>query len=154
MNIYITGHKSPDLDSVASAVEYTEFLTKAKRYEGSALIPLIAESANKETEFVFKKFGVDLPKAITELTIDPTDAFILVDHNEQSQRSEKVINEQVIEIIDHHKINVNFTSPVRIDVKPLGSTSSVIYEHYKMYGLKPSKEIMGLMLCAIFHSSI
>ena len=149
MKIYVIGHVSPDLDAVASAVEYAEFLTKSKRYERAQIIPLSAEPANKETHFVFEKFGAKLPQTIEEVTIEPTDAFVLVDHNEETQRSPKVVNEQVIEIVDHHKINVNFTSPVRIDVKPLGSTSSIVYENAEFYGIELSKETKSLILAAV-----
>ena len=104
---------------------------------------------NKETHFVFEKFGINLPKCIDDVTVEPTDAFVLVDHNEETQRSPKVINEQVIEIVDHHKINVNFTSPVRVDVKPLGSTSSIVHETAEFYGIELSKDIKSLILAAV-----
>ena len=51
MKIYITGHVSPDLDTIASTVEYAEFLKKVKRYEGAQIIPVRAGNPNKETEF-------------------------------------------------------------------------------------------------------
>lgn len=154
MKIYVIGHKIPDLDAISSAVEYAEFLKKQKRYEGSEIMAVRAGEPNKETQHIFKKFGVEIPQPLDEYIIDPTDAFILVDHNELDQRHEKVINEQIIEIVDHHKINVNFTSPVRIDVKPLGSTSTVVYEHFEMYGLKPSKETTSLILASILSDTV
>lgn len=149
MNIYVTGHKSPDLDTVASAVVYSEFLTKLKRYEGAKIVPVLPGTPNRETQFVFEKFEVELPKSLEEQKIESSDAFVLVDHNEESQRHEKVVGEQVVEIVDHHKINLSFTTPIRIDVRPLGSTCTVIYEMFEMYGLEPSKKCKGLILAAI-----
>lgn len=149
MNIYTIGHKSPDLDTIAAAVAYAEFIKKSKRYEGAKVIPLRPDEPNKETQFVFEKLGVEMPQHIDDVEIDTTDAFVLCDHNEESQRHEKVPAEQVVEIIDHHKINISFTSPVRIDVKPFGATCSLVYELFDMYGLKPSKETKGLMLAAV-----
>lgn len=154
MKIYITGHVSPDLDAIASAVEYAEFLKKVKRYEGAEIVPVRPGEANKETKFIFESFKIDLPQLLDEITVEPTDAFVLVDHNEESQRHPKVVASQVIEIVDHHKINVNFNSPVRIDVKPLGSTSTVIYEHFEMYGIKPSHEVAGLILSGILSDTV
>lgn len=154
MRIYITGHTTPDLDSVASAFEYAEFLKKSKRYNGSEIIAVRAGEPNRETEYAFKKFGVDMPKSLDEYTIETSDAFILVDHNEESQRHEKVKSEQVIEIVDHHKINVNFSSPVRIDVKPVGCTGTLIHELFNMYGINASRETKALMLCGILSDTV
>ena len=154
MKIYIIGHVSPDLDTIASTVEYAEFLKKVKRYEGAQIIPARAGNPNKETEFVFSLVDIDMPKPLDEYEIEPIDAFILVDHNEESQRHPKVVDEQIIEIVDHHKINVNFNSPVRIDVKPVGCTGTVIYEHFEMYGIEPSHEIAQLMLAAILSDTV
>ena len=149
MKIYIIGHKSPDLDCISSAVEYAEFLKKTKRYDGAEIIPARAGEPNKETMHIFSKFNATMPVFIDSCEIDPEDAFVLVDHNELSQRSQKVVSEQVIEIVDHHKINVDFQAPLRIDVRPLGSTSTLIYELFEMYGLKPSKETLGLIVSSI-----
>lgn len=149
MRIFIVGHKSPDLDAMASTVEYAEFLKKSGRYENAELTPIRAGEPNAETTHIFKKFGAKVPKPIEEFTINETDGFILVDHNEESQRHKSIPSEQVVEIVDHHKINVTFTAPVRIDVKPVGSTSTVIYELFDMYGHKPSEKTLGLILASI-----
>lgn len=149
MNIYITGHKSPDLDSIVSALAYAEFLKKNKTYADAKLIPVRAGEANKETQHIFKKFEAELPESLDTFEIEPIDAFILVDHNEDAQRHEKVVSEQIIEIVDHHKLNVTFAAPLRVDVKPVGSTSTLIAELFDMYDLKPSDKIAKLMLSAI-----
>jgi len=149
MKIYIIGHTSPDLDSIASAMEYTEFLQERGRYEGAQLIPVRPGEPNKETQFVFEKFGVEMPKALDDCEISPEDRFILVDHNEEAQRHNKVTNEQVLEIVDHHKINVNFAFPILIDVQPYGSTSTIIYERFNTQDIAPSKGASGLILASI-----
>jgi manganese-dependent inorganic pyrophosphatase len=149
MRIFIVGHKSPDLDSIASAFEYTEFLKKSKRYEGAEIIPARAGEPNPETIYIFEKFGVEMPKHIEEFTIEETDGVILVDHNEESQRHASIPSEQIIEIVDHHKINVSFIAPVHIDVKPVGATGTVVYELFDMYGHAPSEKTLGLILASI-----
>jgi manganese-dependent inorganic pyrophosphatase len=150
MKIYIIGHKSPDLDAVASTIEYAELLKALNRYENAEFVPCRAGEPNKETEFVFEKFKVDIPKMLSDYVIDEEDdGFILVDHNEESQRADEVINDKVLEIIDHHKLKVNFTSPVRLDVKPVGSTSTVIYEAFEANKIEPSKDTKGLIFASI-----
>ncbi|HXK52645.1 DHH family phosphoesterase [Candidatus Nomurabacteria bacterium] len=149
MRIFVIGHKSPDLDSVAAPVAYAEYLRLIGRYEDAELIAVSAEKANAETEFVFNKFEMPLPKTIEDFEIDASDSFVLVDHSEDSQRSEKVIVENIIEIIDHHKTNVNVPHPIRIDIKPLGSTATLVYEYFKFNSIKPAKGIMGILLSSI-----
>ena len=68
MNIYLIGHKAPDLDSVASTISYKYFLDKTNKYANSTLIPLRAGDVNKETEYIFKKFRIEIPKKIEDIT--------------------------------------------------------------------------------------
>ena len=149
MRIFIIGHKSPDLDAVSSAVEYAQFLEKAQIYKSAQIIPVAAEQVNKEAETILAQFNVKIPKVIGDYKIADEDRFILVDHNEESQRAQQVDNEKVLEIVDHHKINISFTSPLKIDVRPVGSTSTIIYELFEAKSIKPSKEIASLILAAI-----
>ena len=149
MKIYITGHKSPDLDSIAAAVVYAEFLKESKRYPDAEIIPVAAGEINAETRMIFEKYGIEKPKVLDEYEVDSEDNFILVDHNEESQRHELVNTDKILEIVDHHKSNITFTNPVRIDLKPVGSTCAIIAEHYEMYKITPSKKIAELMLAAI-----
>ncbi len=81
--------------------------------------------------------------------LKPEDRVILIDHNEEDQRMPGLENEKVIEIVDHHKIKINFSSPLRIDVRPLGSVSSVIYENFVKENVEPSKKIASLILASI-----
>jgi manganese-dependent inorganic pyrophosphatase len=154
MKVYVIGHKSPDLDAIASAVQYAEFLKQSKRYDGAEIIAARAGEPNAETKYIFGKFGVSLPPLMDELPVSETDAFVLVDHNELTQRHEKVVAEQVTEIVDHHKVNVNFVSPVRIDVKPIGSTSSLVHELFEMYGIEPKESTLKLMLAGILSDTV
>jgi len=154
MKIYIKGHISPDLDSVASAYTYAEYLKKLNRYPNAEIIPIRVGEANNETVFIFKKFNIDLPKHIEDYKVEPTDKFILVDHNEESQRHETIKPEQILEIVDHHKLNAIFTAPVRIDIKPVGCTNTIVEELFYIYRLTPSIETKALMLSAILSDTV
>ncbi|HLB51983.1 hypothetical protein A3F07_03365 [candidate division WWE3 bacterium RIFCSPHIGHO2_12_FULL_38_15] len=154
MKIYVIGHKPSDLDSVASAVEYTEFLQRSNKYKDSELVAAVAGPPNKETQFVFQKFNVDLPVNIDDVTIGPDDHFILVDHNEFDQRSEKVDNEKILGIVDHHKMKVDFKRAIKIDLRPLGSTSTIIYEEFESAGIKPTNKTLALILSSILSDCV
>lgn len=154
MNIYLTGHTKPDLDSVATPIVYAEFLRKIKRYEDANLIPVLSGGINNETKYIFNEIGESVPKFFDEVSLEKQDRIILVDHNEQSQRHEKVSTEQIVEIIDHHSANINFATPIRIDIKPLGSSSTVVYEHFETYSIEPREVAQKLMLAAILSDTV
>ncbi len=154
MKIFVIGHISPDLDTVAAAYVYSKYLTQLNAYPHAQIEPLITEEPNLETKVIFEKFGVKLPKLITQVQIAEEDRFILVDHNEEAQRHPLVKNEHVIEIVDHHKINITFTSPIKIDVRPLASTCTAIHLLYKAHNLPLEKTIELLILAAILSDTV
>lgn len=154
MKIYTIGHLSPDLDTVASAYVYAKLLTDAGIYPQADIIPLVSEDPNLETKTIFSMFKAELPKKISDIEIGEEDRFILVDHNEESQRHSLVVGDRVLEIIDHHKINISFTTPIKIDVRPLASTCSIVHLLYKAHGLKPSRVVEQLILAAILSDTM
>jgi manganese-dependent inorganic pyrophosphatase len=63
---YIVGHKSPDTDSVCSAIAYA----RLKELTGNAnVVPCSAGKLNKETEFVLNYYGVPVPMVLADLHI-------------------------------------------------------------------------------------
>jgi manganese-dependent inorganic pyrophosphatase len=80
---------------------------------------------------------------------------ILVDHNEFGQSADGIEEADILEIIDHHKIGGIQTSyPITFYNKPLGSTSSIVYEQYLLYKIKPDKKILGLLLSGILSDTL
>lgn len=154
MKIYTIGHLSPDLDTVAAAYVYAKFLTDAGVYPDAEIIPLVSEEPNLETKTIFSMFKAELPKKIADIELTDEDKFILVDHNEEAQRHPLVVGDRVLEIIDHHKINISFTTPIKIDVRPLASTCSIVHLLYKAHGTKPSKIVEELILAAILSDTM
>jgi len=55
---------------------------------------------------------------------------------------------------NHHKLNLSFTSPLRIDIRPLGSTSSIIYELFEVLRLIPSDHVSHLILASILSDTV
>ncbi|KKS22173.1 MAG: putative manganese-dependent inorganic pyrophosphatase [candidate division WWE3 bacterium GW2011_GWA1_41_8] len=154
MKIYIIGHTPPDLDTVASTVTYAEYIKKINRYTDREVVPLYSGNLNNETLYIFEKFNVQIPAEIKDVHIAETDNFILVDHNEESQRDPRVNPAKVLEIVDHHKLNINFTSPIRVDVRPLGSTCSIIYELFKTSKIEPEPATANLILASVLSDTV
>lgn len=154
MKNIIVGHKSPDLDAIASAVQYAEFLEKSGKNKNVDVVPARAGEPNAETKYIFERFGITLPENLDNIEVTDEDNFILVDHNEETQRHEKVNPSKITELVDHHKININFAAPLRIDVRPVGSTSTIIYELFETANIEPSKGVLGLMLSGILSDTV
>jgi len=154
MTTYIIGHTKPDTDSVvaAMAMEFLAKNCKNKKYENPMAV--IAEDLNPETKFLFEKFNVEKPRIISSEEIQTEDKVILVDHNEASQRLAGMNNEQIIEIVDHHKMNINFSKPVDILVRTWGCSCSIIYHRMKIQAITPDKTLASLMLAAILSDTV
>ncbi len=142
---YIIGHKNPDTDSVISAIAYANF-------KGDSYVPAILGELNNETKFVLSKFGIKTPILLE--SVSDGDKIILVDHNEGSQTLDGVSDHQIIEILDHHKVNISFSSPIDITTKPYGSTASLITEKFLESKKTITKEIAGLLLSAILSDTV
>ena len=142
------GHKNPDTDTVCSAIAYQDFLTKQNvKAKAFALGDL-----NKETKLVLNKFEVEFPEQISELPRGTE--VILLDHNEEKQAIDNIADLDIVEIIDHHKINLKTDKPIHIFVKPLGSSCSIIAEKYFNEGVDLDKKIAGILLAGIISDTL
>lgn len=56
-NIFITGHRHPDTDSIASAIAYAHL----KRELGQSAIACRLGSVNEETDYILNRFGIENP---------------------------------------------------------------------------------------------
>jgi manganese-dependent inorganic pyrophosphatase len=69
--VYITGHTTPDTDSVCSAIAYAYF--KSQTDKGHLFTPVRAGKLNHETAFVLERFGVPVPAEIDSLVATVSD---------------------------------------------------------------------------------
>ena len=67
--ILVTGHKSPDTDSICSAISYANL----KNQMGFPAQPICAGQANKETSFALKYFGFEHPEIVTSFAVTVED---------------------------------------------------------------------------------
>lgn len=152
---YIIGHQKPDTDAVVAAMALAELHAQTPNQpDHDNAVPVIADPLNPETTFLFEKFGVTAPQLITGNDILPEDKVILVDHNEESQRLAGINPDQIVNIVDHHKANINFNNPICLVFRPWGSTSTIVYHMMKTKNVTPSKTIASLMLAAILSDTV
>lgn len=154
---YIIGHQKPDTDSVVSAMAYQHLCQQLDclGYENPQAV--IADPVNNETKYLLDRFDVEAPTLIAETNFGPDDQVVLVDHNEESQRWEGIQAGQIVEIIDHHKPNLNLNQPIFLNFKVWGSTTSIVYFMMKYFvdePVHPDKQLAGLMLAAILSDTV
>ena len=148
MAIYVVGHKSPDTDSVTSAIAYAA-LQKA---QGVDSIPVMQGELNPETSMVLGKFGFSAPEIMTD---GAGKQLVLVDHSDIGQAPDNLGDADVVGIIDHHKIgDVTTNSPILFNAQPVGCTCTVLKQMYDIAGVAIAKDVAGIMLCAILSDTV
>jgi len=151
---YIIGHTKPDTDSVVAAMALQYLYQQKDCFSRAEAEAVIADPLNPETTFLFEKFGVKAPRKITAADITAEDQVVLVDHNEESQRLVGLNQDQIVEVIDHHKANLNFSQPIFLTFKTWGSSNTIVYFMMKKNGIKPDKTLASLMLAAILSDTV
>ncbi|MBM7600400.1 manganese-dependent inorganic pyrophosphatase [Virgibacillus halotolerans] len=146
----IFGHKSPDTDTICSALAYADLKNKLGVNAEAARLGMV----NKETQFALDYFGVDAPEMIAEVGSDITDV-ILVDHNEFQQSVDNIKDVRISEVIDHHRVsNFETKEPLYFRAEPVGCTATILNKMYKENGIEVSKTIAGLLVSAIVSDSL
>ena len=141
--IYVTGHKSPDADTVVSAIAYATLLEKL----GYDAQPVVLGGINKETAYVLGAAGAETPSVLDDAS---GKNIVLVDHSELSQTASGMESANIISIVDHHNLGTATSkSPLIYDARPIGATATVIWMRYRDYGVEIDKSTATLMLGAI-----
>jgi manganese-dependent inorganic pyrophosphatase len=154
MHTYVIGHLKPDTDSVVAAIALATLYQNTDCFGRTDAVAAITGEVNPETKFLLEKFETEQPIIITATQLEENDRIVLVDHNEADQRLEDLDQKHIVEIIDHHKVNINFSEPIFLTFKAWGSTSTIIYFMMKKNGFKPEPKLAGLMLAAILSDTV
>ena len=150
---FVAGHKSPDTDSICSAISFSNLLTQM----GTPATPVCAGDANKETKYVLQHFGFEHPQIVTnweEFAPNGGDLY-LTDHNESKQIIDGYKSMNMCGVIDHHRIgDFETDGPVFIRMEPVGCTNTILTKLYIENNQEIPKNIAGLMLSAIISDTV
>lgn len=111
--ILVFGHKSPDTDSVTSAIVMAEFEKKLGNNAKACTLGKI----NKETEYVFNYLNIQEPEIIER--VEDGQEIILVDHNEEKQSVDNRENAKILKVIDHHTMDFKVGYPLYYHAEPV-----------------------------------
>jgi manganese-dependent inorganic pyrophosphatase len=80
---------------------------------------------------------------------------VLVDHNEKAQSVAGLEDAEILEILDHHRIaDIQTGLPIYFRNEPVGSTSTIVASIFFENGIRPSKQIAGLLCAAIISDTL
>jgi manganese-dependent inorganic pyrophosphatase len=146
--IYVVGHKKPDTDSICAAIAYARYLNQ----KGEKAVAARSGELNEETKFILKKFKEKSPKLLSSAR---GKALVLVDHNEEPQNPDDIDEAEIVEVIDHHKINFKSENPIYFHSEPIGATASIVAKLY-LYDkdAKLTKGTAGILLSAILSDTV
>ena len=148
--IKVFGHKTPDTDTVCSAMVRAWDLAQ----QGIPAQAYRLGELNKETAYVLTSLGLEPPPLLQEQLTEKC-VVAIVDTNNPAELPENVQNAQIHSIIDHHKMaGLTTAEPLEIDMRVLCSAGSILYARMKTANVTPTKEMAGLMLSCILSDSL
>ena len=141
--IYVTGHKSPDSDTVGCAFGYASLLRRL----GYDAEPVLLEPINNESKFILEQAKLEVPPILENAA---GLNLVLVDHSEWSQSAHGLKKANILAVIDHHAIGSISTGELAVyDGRPLGSAATIVWIRHRNYGLVPEKQVAVAMLGSV-----
>jgi manganese-dependent inorganic pyrophosphatase len=91
----------------------------------------------------------------SDIVAPPRRRVLLVDHAEEAQSAPGVEQAEIVEILDHHHVgSIETRLPVRAVFDPVGSTATLVIEHFRQNGMEPSRSTAMMLLGAILSDTV
>lgn len=150
-NIKVFGHISPDTDASSCAVIWAWYLNNHTTHEAT---PYVLGELNKETQFVFNKWGIEEPALLEKITAD--DKVVIVDTNNPQELLDGVNDADIMQIIDHHKLvgGLQTKGPIEMTIRPVASTATVMHDLMGAHAETMPENIAGVMLSCILSDTL
>jgi manganese-dependent inorganic pyrophosphatase len=145
----VTSYVDPDLDGVAGATAYAEFLRKT----GTDAIAGFIGALQDEPSYMFEHFGFVAPTIVPNA--DDFDAVTLVDTSDPNELEGRVAPEKVTEIIDHRAVNEAAAFPnAKAHIELVGAAATLVAEKFMQSTVAPSKESATLLFAGIISNTL
>ena len=151
MAIEIFGHKSPDTDSVGSAIIWAWFLNEVK---GATAEAVLLGEPSSEAAFVLDRWDIPKPRIIQRIT--PGQPVIIVDTNNPTELPEGIGEADVRAIIDHHRLagGIATKGPIDVAIRPLACTATVMHDLMGPDAAKMPDWVKAIMLSCILSDTL
>lgn len=121
--IKVFGHLSPDTDATCSAILWAWYLNT---HTSNKANPYVLGKLNKETSFVLERWGIPEPELLE--AVSEKEDVIIVDTNNPQELFSNILETNILNIIDHHKLSGLITNkPLEMTLRPFAATATVIY---------------------------
>ncbi|MBZ0127516.1 MAG: manganese-dependent inorganic pyrophosphatase [Rhodobacteraceae bacterium] len=149
--IKIFGHLAPDTDATCSALIWEWYLTAIQGKDARAYV---LEAPNSEAAFVLKRWGVEMPPVLGDLSGD--DEVVIVDTNNPGELPANINDTNIAEIIDHHMLagGLKTKGPIKITIRPVASTATVMHWLIGRDMDKAPDAIKGLILSCVLSDTL
>lgn len=153
MSKVVVTYTNADLDCVASAYGYAEFL----RNIGEDADYFISGKVQDEVNIVCSMFDIDVKNDREQ--VSPNEQVVVVDTNKISAVS-FVNPDQVVEVIDHHPESGDEFKNASMDIQKIGAVCTMIAEKFEKEKIELSRETAILLYYGIvsntvnFHSKV
>lgn len=145
----VTCYVNPDLDGVAGAIAYAEFLNKTSTTCEAAIIG----EMHDEAKYLFERFGFTTPKMIENA--DAYEAVILVDASDLNGLEGRIAAEKVVEIVDHRKVHeANKFPNAKVQIELVGAAATLIAEKFMEHEVEISREAATLLYGAVISNTL
>ena len=141
--IYVIGHKSPDTDTVGSAIAYANLLN-ALGYRSEPRIA--SEKINNETKYVLNLCNLETPPYLENAK---GQTIFMVDHNEWIQAAPGMEDAEIVGILDHHTINTSTEAIIKVRSEHVGATATLVAMDYELYDVEIDPVTAKLLACTI-----
>lgn len=146
----VFGHLSPDTDATGSAILWAWYLNSYTSHKAS---PYVLGELNKETTFVLERWGVPEPELLE--SIDDGEEVVIVDTNNPQELFPNILDANVVNIIDHHKLSGLITKgPLEITLRPYAATATVIYDLLEEKAELLPESMAGVLLSCILSDTL
>ena len=133
-SIIVTTYQGADLDGYSCAMAYAEFL----RAKGMKAEARVWRQPNFEVRWLIEKFHLSKAKGSVE---NSKHQVVLVDASDPAMLPEALHPDQVIEIIDHRKLNyIDKFVNAKAQIELVGAAATLVAERFQEAGIQPSQE--------------
>jgi len=147
--ILVTCYVNPDLDGLAGAVAYAEFLNN----QGRPVQVGILGTPHDEAKYVLGRFNLTKVKEVDNA--DDFNEVILVDASDLNGLEGRIDPNKVIEIIDHRRINEAEKFPkAKVQIELVGAAATLVAERFMQNNVPISRESAILIYSAIISNTL
>lgn len=108
-------------------------------------LPVYSHESDEYIGFITRRCFLNMPRQ----------KIILVDHNEAMQSVPGLEDAEIVEILDHHRLDAPKTrNPISIIASPVGSTCTIVYDLYQRHSADLDEPTARLLLAGISSDTV